>query len=67
MDASEYSRLSAALADVPDPRQKRGVRHRWEVIRVLIGAALLAGQTHVHAMGQWVAEHAPVLRATNPS
>lgn len=66
MDEREYSRLSAALAAVPDPRRKRGVRHRWEVILVLIGAALLAGQHHVHAMGQWVDEHADVLRGALP-
>lgn len=62
MDQREYTTVAAALADVPDPRQKRGVRHPWGVVLVLIGAAMLAGQQHGRAIGQWVREHTPALR-----
>ena len=36
MDTCEYSTLSAVLADIADPRKKRGQRHAWTMILVLI-------------------------------
>ncbi len=56
MDHSEYSSLTEALADVPDPRKARGKRHPWPLMLTLLGAALLSGQRNVRAIGQWVAE-----------
>jgi predicted transposase YbfD/YdcC len=62
MDAPQYSDLLAALADVPDPRQRRGQRYPWPVLLTLIAAALVSGQQGMRAIAQWVAEHAEELR-----
>lgn len=63
MDTCEYTTLVAALADVPDPRHKRGQRYTWELLLLLIGAALVSGQQHGRGIGQWVREHADALGA----
>ena len=57
MDAPQYSTLTEAVTDVPDPRNARGKRHPWGLIMTLIAAALVAGQRNGRAIGQWVAEH----------
>jgi predicted transposase YbfD/YdcC len=57
MDAPQYRDLRAALAAVPDPRQRRGRRYAWPILLTLIAAALVSGQQSLRAMGQWVAEH----------
>lgn len=62
MDRAQYTTLADALSGVPDPRKKRGVRHQWGLILTLIGAAMLAGQKQVHAVGQWVGEHTQTLK-----
>lgn len=54
MDTGEYSTFSAALADVDDPRKKRGKRHAWTVILVLIAAAMTNGARNEAAIGRWV-------------
>src|SRR5262249_43252960 len=54
----QWTRVGGALADVPDPRRKRGVRHPWGLVLVVIAAALLAGQQRTRAIGRWVREHA---------
>ena len=56
MDHMEYTAFAKALTAVPDPRQARGQRYPWELLVVLIGAALLSGEQHGRAIGQWVAE-----------
>jgi predicted transposase YbfD/YdcC len=61
MDEPEYTTLVAALADVPDPRQRRGRRYAWGLLLTLIGAALVSGQRHGRGIGQWVREHAAEL------
>jgi predicted transposase YbfD/YdcC len=58
MDAPQYRDLRAALAAVPDPRQRRGRRYAWPILLTLIAAALVSGQQGMRAVGQWVAEHA---------
>src|SRR5688500_9044845 len=63
MDAPQYSDLSAALADVPDPRRRRGCRYPWPLLLLLVGAALASGHQNLRAVGQWVAEHAGDVRA----
>jgi hypothetical protein len=45
----------AALAKVPDPRARRGVRHQISVILVLAACAVLAGCRWFTAIGEWVA------------
>ena len=47
--------LVAALSEVPDPRDARGVRHRLPVVVGLALAAVLAGSASVYAIGQWIA------------
>jgi len=61
MDAPQYTNLCAALAGVPDPRQRRGQRYPWPVLLTLLAAALVSGQQSLRASGQWVAEHAAEL------
>ena len=62
MDDGEYKTLAAALAGVPDPRQRRGQRYPWRLLLVLLAAAVASGQPHGRAIGQWVQEHASELR-----
>jgi DDE family transposase len=45
----------AALAKVPDPRARRGVRHQISPILVLATCAVLAGCRSFTAIGEWVA------------
>ena len=64
MDIVQDSTFMNALADLPDPRKRRGTRHAWRVILTLISAALAAGCRTPHAIGQWVHLHAAALHAT---
>nr|MDQ3765629.1 ISAs1 family transposase [Actinomycetota bacterium] len=45
----------AALAKVPDPRARRGVRHQISAILALAACAVLAGCRSFTAIGEWVA------------
>jgi predicted transposase YbfD/YdcC len=45
----------AALAKVPDPRARRGVRHQISAILTLAACAVLAGCRSFTAIGEWVA------------
>jgi len=47
--------LVAALSQVPDPRDARGIRHSLPTVLGLALAAVLAGSTSVYAIGQWIA------------
>lgn len=58
MDASQCSTLAQVLAQVPDPRARRGRRFVWSVLLSLIVAGLASGQATPAAIGQWVREHA---------
>jgi predicted transposase YbfD/YdcC len=64
MDTTQDSTFMDHLADLPDPRKRRGTRHAWRVVLTVISAALAAGCRTPHAIGQWVGLHAAVLRAT---
>jgi predicted transposase YbfD/YdcC len=64
MDTAQDSIFMDYLADLPDPRKRRGTRHAWRVVLTLISAALAAGCRTPHAIGQWVGLHAAVLHAT---
>lgn len=61
MDAPQYTDLCAALAAVPDPRQRRGKRYAWPALLTVIAAGVVSGQKNVRAIAQWVAEHATEL------
>ena len=48
--------LLTLLCSVPDPRDRRGVRHRLPVILAVGLAAVLAGARSFAAIGEWVAD-----------
>jgi predicted transposase YbfD/YdcC len=48
--------LPAALAAVPDPRDRRGVRHRLAVVLTAAVCAVVAGYRSYTAIGEWVAD-----------
>ena len=52
----ERAHLLPVLAAVPDPRARRGVRHRLAVILVLAVCAVLAGARSFTAIGEWAAD-----------
>ncbi len=64
MDSQEYTNtdssltLIGALAKVPDPRKARGKQHEWTTLLTLMCGALASGQKSIHAMAQWIEEHA---------
>ncbi|MEW2426187.1 transposase family protein [Streptomyces nigra] len=49
------SSLLERLAEVPKPRDPRGVRHRLAVVLALTACAVLAGATSLLAVGEWIA------------
>jgi predicted transposase YbfD/YdcC len=53
---AERARLLAVLAAVPDPRARRGVRHRLTVILSLALCAVLAGARSFTAIAEWAAD-----------
>jgi predicted transposase YbfD/YdcC len=55
----EVPGLLEHLAQVPDPRDPRGVRHALVVVLALTACAVLAGATSLLAVGEWIAD-APV-------
>jgi hypothetical protein len=58
----ERARLLQALAAVPDPRARRGVRHRLAVILGLAVCAVLAGARSLTAIAEWAADADPATR-----
>jgi DDE_Tnp_1-associated len=49
------------LARVPDPRQRRGVRHSLSSVLAAAIAAVMAGAQSFTAIGEWIADAPPVL------
>ena len=47
--------LVAALSQVPDPRDARGIQHQLPTVLGLALAGVLAGSVSVYAIGQWIA------------
>ncbi len=54
--ASDRARLLPVLAAIPDPRARRGVRHRLAVILGLAVCAVLAGARSFTAIAEWAAD-----------
>ncbi len=48
--------LATVLAQVPDPRDPRGVRHQLATVLTLAQAAVIAGARTLLAVGEWAAE-----------
>ncbi|WLQ67630.1 transposase family protein [Streptomyces glycanivorans] len=55
----EVAGLLERLAEVPDPRDPRGVRHALAVVLALAACAVLAGATSLLAVGEWIADAPP--------
>jgi DDE family transposase len=53
--------LSEALAMVPDPRQRRGLRHPLTAVLSLTVVAILAGMRNLEAIAQFGRDHRPAL------
>ncbi|MEU2426748.1 ISAs1 family transposase [Streptomyces sp. NPDC007851] len=54
--AGEVPGLLERLAQVPDPRDPRGVRHALAVVLTLTACAVLTGATSLLAVGEWIAD-----------
>ena len=62
-DAGEFpDGLLDALASVPDPRARRGVRHRFTTILGVAVCAVLAGATSYVAIAEWARDLGPGAR-----
>jgi predicted transposase YbfD/YdcC len=57
MNQVNYTTLIEKLADMPDPRSKRGRRYEWLFILTILCGALLRGQKSVWGMAQWAFLH----------
>jgi hypothetical protein len=57
--AGECPSLAEYLAQVPDPRDRRGVRHTLTSLLLAAVAAVLAGARSFTAIGEWVADAPP--------
>ncbi|MGW0886464.1 ISAs1 family transposase, partial [Streptomyces sp. NPDC002671] len=57
--SDEVPRLLERLAEVPDPRDPRGVRHALVAVLALTACAVLAGATSVPAVSEWIADAPP--------
>lgn len=67
MDSKQYSTLMEALADVPDPRKRRGKRHTWPMLLVLLVSGLASGYLTARAIAHWAKLHAAELRQCLPA
>ena len=52
----EPARVLPVLAAIPDPRARRGVRHRLVVILGLAVCAVLAGARSFTSIAEWAAD-----------
>ncbi|GAA4984030.1 transposase family protein [Kitasatospora paranensis] len=56
LEPKEVPGLLERLAEVPDPRDPRGVRHAFAAVLALTACAVLAGATSLLAVGEWIAD-----------
>ena len=56
LHAKEVASLLAVLKQLPDPRQRRGVRHPKTSLLAVAVAAALSGARSLEALAQWVRE-----------
>ncbi|MGW1752464.1 transposase family protein [Streptomyces sp. NPDC002092] len=59
MASREVPGLLERLAEVPDPRDPRGVRHALAFVLALTACAVLAAATSLLAVGEWIADAPP--------
>jgi predicted transposase YbfD/YdcC len=62
--AGQCRSLAGHLADVPDPRDPRGVRHTLTSLLLAAVAGVLAGARSFTAIGEWVADAPPTVLAS---
>src|SRR3954471_22825533 len=62
MIQTHYSTMAEQLERISDPRQRRGQRHEWQYLLLVIASALMAGQRTGRAMAKWAQEHQAELR-----
>lgn len=68
MDGVQYTTLVDVLKQVPDPRKRKGRRHRWVIVLSLIAAAMASAQRTPQAIARWLHAHRlEVLAALPPS
>jgi hypothetical protein len=60
--AADHTTVRSVLAAVPDPRARRGVRHRLETILAVAMCAVLAGARSFVAIAEWAADADAVTR-----
>ena len=58
-DLRGYRSLLECLEDVPEPRRRRGIRHRLAVVLAFAVAAVLAGADSVTAIIEWAHDIPP--------
>lgn len=58
-DLGGYRSLPGFLEAVPEPRRRRGIRHRAAVVLAFAVAAVLAGADSVTAITEWAADAPP--------
>ena len=61
MDHPESPTLASVLAQVPDPRKRRGKRHVWTFLWTTICTAVLSEHRTPHAIAHWILLHAEEL------
>jgi predicted transposase YbfD/YdcC len=66
MDQQQYTTLVDVLKQVPDPRKRKGRRHRFLTLLCLIVAAIASAQRTPRAIARWVQEHREELFAVLP-
>jgi predicted transposase YbfD/YdcC len=64
MTGRDRQALLDALSSVPDPRRRRGVRHRFTPLLAAAVCAMLAGARSFAAIAEWVADLSPPARAS---
>lgn len=62
-DLPGFESLTACLGGLPDPRRKRGIRHRVAVVLAFAVAAVMAGADSVTAIAEWAADVPPEVLA----
>jgi predicted transposase YbfD/YdcC len=64
MDGVQYTTLVDVLKQIPDPRNRKGRRHRWVIVLSLIAAAMASAQRTPQAIARWLhAQRQEVLSA----
>jgi len=67
MDQKQYTTLVEVLSQVPDPRKRKGQRHRWLTLLCLIAASLASAQRTPNTFARSVKEHRAELFALLPA